>query len=408
MSEAIYLLIGNSQDNTLQWYDPARAEDDRIQSGSLHDLVAGLDERPVIALVDSSCLRLSSVALPARNQAQLRRAVPYALEESLAGDVDDFHFALGRTQGEQTPVAVIQREMINHWKDQFDQEGITLLFMMPDLLSVPYQPRCWSVLGVDERLLFRTGEYSGFIADRETPGFMLETALQGTPENQRPEALFLYGDASMSHPLRSSAEEQGLEVLAGSNGEQPALALMASEATGGPCINLLQGEFATTPSLQERVRPWRPAIVAATLWLAFTVGAELFDYWRLQSENQQLQQRISSLYRKALPDSRMVNPKVQMERTLESLKRKLDGGEGVLQLLAVAGVPLSEETGVEVMGISYHDSRLDMDLAADNLQEIEEIRKAVAENERLVVALHSASTRNNRARGKITLKVKDQ
>ncbi|MES9873021.1 MAG: type II secretion system protein GspL, partial [Candidatus Sedimenticola sp. 6PFRAG7] len=190
--------------------------------------------------------------------------------------------------------------------------------------------------------------------------------------------------------------------------EQPALALMASEATGGPCINLLQGEFATTPSLQERVRPWHPAIVAAALWLAFSVGAELFDYWRLQSENQQLQQRISSLYRKALPDSRMVNPKVQMERTLESLKRKLDGGEGVLQLLAVAGAPLSEETGVEVMGVSYHDNRLDMDLAAGNLQEIEEIRKAVAENERLVVALHSASTRNNRARGKITLKVKDQ
>ena len=45
----------------------------------------------MVALVPSAHVLLTHAQVPARRASQLLAAVPYALEESLAGDVDDLH-----------------------------------------------------------------------------------------------------------------------------------------------------------------------------------------------------------------------------------------------------------------------------------------------------------------------------
>ncbi|MDN5872085.1 MAG: type II secretion system protein GspL, partial [Nitrococcus sp.] len=54
--------------------------------------------RQVLGLADGLAVLLSDTVIPSRNGERLRRAVPFALEERLAGDVDSLHFALGRRE----------------------------------------------------------------------------------------------------------------------------------------------------------------------------------------------------------------------------------------------------------------------------------------------------------------------
>src|SRR5690606_28376181 len=87
------------------------------QSGplSLAPMPAG---RPhVCVLVPGTDVLLAQPELPAKAGAKLQQIVPYALEEQLAEDIDNLHFAIGRRSGDSTtvPVAVVSQSLMDEW-----------------------------------------------------------------------------------------------------------------------------------------------------------------------------------------------------------------------------------------------------------------------------------------------------
>ena len=66
-----------------------------VSSGNLEQAAAASAERSVIVLVPSVDLLSTSVHIPARSTAKIKAALPFALEENLAEDVEDLHFSIG-------------------------------------------------------------------------------------------------------------------------------------------------------------------------------------------------------------------------------------------------------------------------------------------------------------------------
>ena len=100
-------------------YDPAKPDQatwshvnnqgeltSRITSGSLEDAAVVAQQHKVVVLIDSSNVHLNHVQLPTTNRQKMLRAIPYALEEQLAEDIEDFHFVIGKADPSYgTPVA---------------------------------------------------------------------------------------------------------------------------------------------------------------------------------------------------------------------------------------------------------------------------------------------------------------
>ncbi|MEX1265339.1 MAG: type II secretion system protein GspL, partial [Woeseia sp.] len=85
-------------------------------AGPLDEAAADARDRKVIVLVPGADVLTTSVDLPIKAGARLHAALPYALEESVAEDVEQLHFAAGtrRDQG-RTPVAVVSRGLMDDW-----------------------------------------------------------------------------------------------------------------------------------------------------------------------------------------------------------------------------------------------------------------------------------------------------
>ena len=108
-------------DTLLIHYDPATPEQatwssvnsqgeltTRITSGLLEDAASVAENHRVIVILDSSSVHLNIVNLPTSNIQKMLRAVPYALEEQIAEDVEDFHFVISKSATSKgTPVAGI-------------------------------------------------------------------------------------------------------------------------------------------------------------------------------------------------------------------------------------------------------------------------------------------------------------
>nr|MDQ2696253.1 type II secretion system protein GspL [Pseudomonadota bacterium] len=96
----------------VEWLRPGGAP----EAGSLADLAAragGL--RPVLTAPAEAVL-LTSARLPGRQRGTWLKAVPFALEDNLAEDVEDLHFAVGAPPpGGEVPVAVVRHDDLRGW-----------------------------------------------------------------------------------------------------------------------------------------------------------------------------------------------------------------------------------------------------------------------------------------------------
>ncbi|MBT8143217.1 MAG: hypothetical protein KJO55_00865, partial [Gammaproteobacteria bacterium] len=65
------------------------------ESGSLDDAATRAAQRKVVMLVPPQQVLRTNAVLPVKGQARMLQAIPFALEEHLATDVADMHFAIG-------------------------------------------------------------------------------------------------------------------------------------------------------------------------------------------------------------------------------------------------------------------------------------------------------------------------
>jgi len=127
------------------------------------------------------------------------------------------------------------------------------------------------------------------------------------------------------------------------------------------------------------------------------------EYQRLKDEREVLAQQVEQTFRQGFPDiKRIVNPKLQAERRLESM-RGAGGGAGFLTLLAEAGPVLKQVSGIQLRGLDYKGGKLVVGMQLKNLQQLDELEKKLKEKPELSVEVLSASSRDKHVEARIRI-----
>ena len=306
-----------------------------------------------------------AVTLPTRKARWLRQALPFAVEELLAEDVELMHLALGEPLADgRHRVFAVRRTWLASWLA---------------LCSTPPQ-----VIAVDADLLPAVGTQ------------LLE--LQGR---------WLLGGANVARMALASADWPGLAPLcaqphtawcaAGQLAPQPLDERVEIAepyvwlAQQGVSTNLAQGEFAAQPSSGQWQR-WRPVLGLVGLWLVLQWGFNLAQGWHLQRQADSYAAASAALYRQLFPqDSKLVNLRVQFDQHLSA-----GAGSGQAHLLGMLA-QVSQALGaggaqVQIRQVDFSESRGDlaMQVQAAGFAELEQLRERLQQSG-LAVQLGSAS-----------------
>ena len=368
-----------------------------VQVGAPADAVIG-GARRIVVLVPGEEVALHEARVPGHNRQRVLRVIPFALEEQLASDVEDLHFAVGRTLGdERYPVAVVERRQMDAWAELLRAAGISAHQWVPETLALP-RGEGWGLMLDGERLLVRSDDYAGFACDADSLPIMI-SLLAG--EDRLPETARVYGSRAV--------ELVGVDVELDSSQLQP-LDILARGWSQGPLIDLLQGAYSRREEWGRLLRPWKAT--AALLLAGLLVGGSGagLGYYRLTQQQAQLQGDIEALYRKTFPTARrIVNPRLQMEQELKKLQRRAGGTSAdFLGMFAETASVVRSAQGISVQGASYRDGRLDLDLQADNLQTLDSLKQALVSGGRVNAEIQSATTdKNQKVQSRIRIEVKE-
>ncbi|MDH5409204.1 MAG: type II secretion system protein GspL [Gammaproteobacteria bacterium] len=375
-----------------------------IMRGDLSTAVPLANNAQIVVTIPGEDILLLDIAMPGRNLQRLRNAVPYAVEDQLVDDVDSLHFSLSQqtVEGKYT-VAVIDRENMRGWSKVLEKAGLQAHSIIPDALALPYKEKTWSVFVDEDRLLVRTGRYSGFASSAMNLELLLKAAINEASNKPDVINLILQSGDERDYPESITDIPLVKETY-----EQETLALLACDYDQQSSINLLQGDYSRRENISKHVRPWYQAAALLLVWLVWQGSVNFYQGFHLQTESKALNNQMTQLYRKTFPGSRkVVDAPAQMRQKLKELRKQSGKSQTSLQeMLAAAAPALSATDGLVLNTLRYNNGRMDLEFDVKDLQTLEALKQRLVKNSDWKVDIQSASSRKDKVETRMQIRSK--
>jgi len=271
--------------------------------GELEQAAALSEGRKVVLLLPAGAVFRSGLDLPARGRRAAAKGARYALEEQIAGDVEDLHFACGPISGDRLEVAAIERKQLAGWLRRCHEAGLKPDSACSEGDALPDIPNIVLALLEPDSLLMRSSAGQIMAATpSELAGLVDILCAEEAGEEAVPFRLLIYCGTSQEQAAREAmaklpGREVELRLL-----QQGIMAQLSAEALSGRAVDLLQGEFRNRNQRGRRARKGALAALAA-LAVALLYSALLaIEGWRAEARYEAVASAVDARLSQLMPD----------------------------------------------------------------------------------------------------------
>lgn len=389
--------------------------------GSFADAAKAAERRRVVMIIAGTELLLEEASVPVTNLSKAIKAIPYALEDQLAQDVETSHFAFGaKLPDGKIPVAVMAMDGLDWVLDRCDDAGLSVAEIIPEPYALPLEAGRITVMTNSGHASVRQSQGKGFSCDSDMLSLLLDNSGESDTGNtdaaETAIAPAVGAEEVIWGALHFACGPDRYELRT-SEGPVPmrtevelfarGLAQAKAKNKKHPYINLLQGEYSKTEAIGKAWKPWRvPAALAATL-VALWGGSTFLQYQALGKQQEALQQQMSAVLKDTFPGVR--NPENDPVRQMRGLVKALGSGAGSIDdasfivMMSAVGSALREANNPTVKSMNYRAGKLDIELETASLQDIDKIKSKLEVEKKLVADVKSANKDNDRIKARMRI-----
>jgi general secretion pathway protein L len=412
MSEYLVIRLGPEPAATTSWVavDQTGALLGPVGTGPLADAAASATGRQVIALVPALEVLRARAEVPLRGRSKLLQVLPFALEEQLAEDVEELHFAAGRREpDDRVPVAVVRRSLMDSWIGCLQAAGLAPQHLYSEGDALGVVPNTATLLVEKYHAVLAEADGSVTAMDIEGLDGLLELwlARQATGEPATAIHLVVYGAPDILAAQQATWDRLRLRVQSMDlrTTAEGILARLAAQIVTSPGIDLLQGAFARRTALIRFTPAWR---VAAALFLAFALVvfvARLAELRSMSREIASLDADIDRAFHYVFPDAGPVqDPRGQLSSRLQQLGDRSAGeGHDFLETLRIISQAVAGNAAARVEAINYRAGNMELRVRAPDVQTLDRIQQRVSESGGLKAQIQSANASGNEVIGRLQI-----
>ncbi|MFA5984152.1 MAG: type II secretion system protein GspL [Methylococcaceae bacterium] len=386
-------------DDSVEWLllDTADAH---IQRGSLQDMAEAVLDKPVTLLMSAVDILLLVLELPVKSPSQIAKALPFALEDLLADEVENYHLVSYKQQ-DKVFVAATSKFTFESYLAPFKAAGLNISHVYPLALCLPSQAQYVTVLVDGDEVVWRYDTWLG--------GGIEQTMLPNVAEKLVHSQSGLLGlnilQLDVGHTL---TDISGLPVNQMDHIAEVLPVLANGVAQLGQRFNLLVG-----PYRPANTGPWQwrlaiPVVAVVVLAMVLQTGTLYYGYWQQKARLATIETQTEALFKDTFPDiKRIVNIKVQAEQQLAELgKQQTRLGSQFMRLLYQTGSTLSAQPGFQLKQLEFVNDSLQLQLSAPDISQLEQFKQQLESNKALQVKIQSAEAGQNSVEVHLEIKQK--
>jgi len=378
--------------------------------------VAG--DSKVVALVPGASVLRTTADIPVRGANKVLQALPFAMEENLATDVENLHFAAGKRDADgRLSIAVVERLEMEAWLELLAVAGIEPVSMYADSDAVGAVPNTTTLFVEETSVVLRDADGSVAVTDLDSAEATLELWFRSRDMDddddrapKMPVNMLVYvTEDAHANPATGALianlqpRVASLDVRVLGDGALPRL---ASQIVSQPGINLLQGRYAPRSNLAAYWPAWRVAAILLASLAVTVIGAKVLEISSLRQQAASLDTAIEQGIRYTFPEVREVrDARALLQSKLRALGRgPSDGGSTefleTLQVVATA-VAGAEDTSAKLETINYRSGVMELRVLAPNVEALDTIQKQIVKAGTLDAEIQSANPEGDQVRGRI-------
>ncbi len=401
MSQQLVLSINSTADNFRWcWLNDGQAQAEA--SGNLDALRAVLGNvgQQAWLLLPGAKVVTRKLEYTEKEKKHLRNLLPFQLEESVVGDIDELHFALGAPIAGKVALAYTDKQWLKSIFTQLSNIGVEITRCWSTPLLLPLQappvaeqldptlieaestvenlsasPSATWVLGIDNgQVNLRFSEQEGFSVPLSLLGSALDMLIAAQKLNDNlPYLVLRAGTQDDLDKLYQSLPEHLAERVSTQN-----LVDDWQLDFNGAAIDLCQAEFSQRLPLERWIKLWRGVGILALVTFVVYVGVLGFQIYKLNKQNLQLRQQMEAIYRTVSPNGQSDDPEKRLRIKLQQLQPKAQTGSVVAVLAGVMPIiAVNTDVTVKVISYSADTGEMSINVQAHSFNSIDALRQSI-------------------------------
>ncbi|UTW45579.1 hypothetical protein KFE80_01205 [bacterium SCSIO 12696] len=312
------IFVRQTRSGDYHWF----ADGVELAQGSLAQFKAdlsSLSNARVWLLLPGNDVVFNQLPCSARERRHLRKAAPYELEEQLIDEVDQLHFGFAHLSDDQLSIACCDHQWLQQLLDHFQQAGIEVHHMVPEILLLPWQPETWTLAVRGQSIVVRCGASQGFALEPA----LIPMALQQLVQQDKPQRVLLLAGSDEQLQLLRRMLPEALQAQCDAELQSWPQTVIANSPTKPP-LDMRQGAFSNHLPVRRWWQHWQRVAVVVAVALVVFVAGQWAQYSDVKQQGLQLQQQISTTVSQAL-SRRTVGDSQRQLNALKSELRKRRG-----------------------------------------------------------------------------------
>jgi len=370
---------------------------------SLQELEDEYRQLQLWVYLDSGDVSILQTTLPNVSRKHLARAIPFALEDRLLGNIDEQFFTWKKTDSDSISVAVIGHDRMQAIVEALENEGLYAYSVSPVTLAAPMLENSWTLVFKTGGGWLRTGESTGMHCTDmgDQPPYALTKLLADARESDRAPTGLLIIDAPSQLDVKKWAADLGLEIFLPEGG------LWDHIDRAKPATELLHDAYATKVRIQDSTRGRLIAISLIAILILGNSIAYGVNWFKAYRETSRLHQKMNIIFTQAFPEqaNSVYDPAAQMQRNLDMLRQQR-GGAGpndFLNLLAPVSRSLAKLSIPSLDLLQYRGSELNLQVRVADYQKLDAL-VAELKTQGMLTEVKEASSGANGTQAKISVK----
>jgi general secretion pathway protein L len=353
----------------------------------------------IVVSIPSEHVLALSCEVPGRAVGQIRRALPFVVEEFVTTEIERMHLASGEIRrGEPVRCNLIERGLLDDWLACLAELHVYPGYLVAETELLPVAEGQISVLFDGAVALVRTPGQSATV-DRDN----LALALGALPEKR---LLLINGDLE---PLERARLDPEVEVeRLPTTGLAAASTLGFLALQGDPrrnAINLLQGNYRPRQRRNPYWQQWRLGAGLAAGWLLIALVMNAAEAIYASRKADALEAESVALYREIYPGTtRVTNPRRQMQA---ALGEGGGGGQGFIANLDGLAASVPPQSSIQSLNYTADRGELQVDLFISGYEELDRVKEQLSARG-LVVDISSAEQQAQGVRARVRVRESGQ